>query len=81
MKTLKLFRFNNIQPHKDISPCRFQYQLFNGKTFLGMEYSDKEFESGMVTVEPAIKLELFNSIRPVASTDKNTFIIPVKVSK
>lgn len=85
-KDLQLFRFQNIRPHPEFSPAKFEYQLFNKSDLLGVEYSDNEFRSGLVTIMSPKKarIELINSTQDIDAVDLediNTYLIPVKAKK
>lgn len=79
-KDLKLFRFNNIQLFTEFHPQKFQYYLFSGHNLLGFEYSDNEYKTGLVTIEPgkSVRLELVNEVRDVEMDDENTFVVNIR---
>jgi hypothetical protein len=82
-KNLKLYRFKNIKPDQH-SPKKYQYQLFNNSSLLGVEFSDNEFRMGIVTIDPKTTwMELINSTQDIDTQDMediDTFLIPVRIT-
>jgi len=83
-KNLKLYRFKNIKPDQH-SPKKYQYQLFNNSSLLGVEFSDNEFRMGIVTIDPdrTARMELINSAQDIDTQDMediDTFLIPVRIT-
>jgi hypothetical protein len=78
---LKLYRFANQKPHPEFSPYKYEYQLFKNGRFVGVEYSDQEFQRAVVTVDPVkTRMELVNSTQEIDTCDLediNTFVIEV----